>query len=159
VSASDDLPDVAGNDPAAELRRLYARLAPPPLADDLDAADAETAHVVGWMRAAYRGLAVPAAEPPRIAARTTPRRRLRPAPLAALAAAAAVLALGGAALWRALAGGAAPAVEPGPAPRVARGTAEERGIEIRALAPDQVELRSGPVRLVLLAPPASESDS
>lgn len=141
---------------AAELRRLYARLTPPPLADGADEADPETARVVGWMRGAYRGLAVPRAELPRIAARR-PRALPRIARPAALAAAAAVLALGGAALWRAL--GASDAPEELPREPSVAEPEEHRGIEIRALPHGEVELRSGPVRLVLLGPPTSDTGS
>jgi hypothetical protein len=130
-----------------ELRELYRRLRPPPLADGAGEADPETARVVRWMQRAWRELEPPRAVLPRSVARR-PRRLARPA---LLAAAAVVLLLAGAALWRALAARSAAvprldvAREPAPA-----GT---DGVEILDVRPDRLELRSGPVRLVLLGPP------
>ena len=67
-----------------------------------------------------------------------------------VAAAAALLLVAGTALWRALTRSSESTPEPsmaqGPAP------ASATGVEILAVRPDQVELRSGPVRLVLLDP-------
>lgn len=129
-----------------ELGALYRRLQPPQPADELAEADAETVRAVEWVRAAYRGLAVP----PRALPRTTPRVRRLPRVLA-LAAAAAALVLGAAALWRRLARPVA-STEPG---RVAQAPAPAAndGVEILAVLPDRLELRAGPVRLVLLEPP------
>lgn len=136
-----------------ELRQLYGRLQPPPLADDASEADPETARVVQWMREAWSGLEVPPARVPLVPPRVTTRapRRLR----YVLAAAAAVLLVAGAALWRSLLGNPPTS----PAPRVASGHAgaNDVGVEILAVRPDHVELRSGPVRLVLLGPPPSDS--
>jgi hypothetical protein len=61
-----------------------------------------------------------------------------------------LLIASGAALWRALAG----APRPEPVPRVAEGSARpDAKVEVVAALPDRLELRSGPVRLVLLDPP------
>ena len=132
-----------------ELRELYRALQPPPLADDADDADPETARAVQWMRDAWQGLEIPAARVPMAPRRV--RRVARPLRFALLAAAAALLALGGAALWRAL--GRAPSA-PSSAPRLADRPAprDTSGVEVLAALPDRLELRSGPVRLVLLAP-------
>lgn len=142
--------DGSGEGGAAELRALYRRLAPPPLADDASEADPDTARVVDWMQRAYRGLAVPPATLPRPALRLAPRR----SPRLVLAAAAGLMALAGAALWRAL----APSVAPAETPRVARLPTEpppapSEAVELLDVRPDRVELRAGTVRLVLLEPP------
>ena len=134
-----------------ELRALYRRLAPPPLADDVAEADAETARVVRWVQGAYRGLEPARASVPLLLART--RRPARFGPRARLAAAAAVLLVAGAALWRALSGSS-----PAPAPeRVAQSpSGPGSAVEVIDVRPDGLELRSGPVRLLLLEPPPSE---
>lgn len=135
---------------AAELRALYRRLAPPPLADDASEADPDTARVVDWMQHAYRGLPVPPARLPRPARRLPSRR----AAWLGLAAAAGLLALVGAALWRSR----PPSDSPAPAPRVAwlptePPVAPSTAVELLDVRPDRVELRAGTVRLVLLEPP------
>jgi hypothetical protein len=150
--------DEAAAEDTAELRALYGRLEPPPLPEEADEADPETAHVVGWMRNAWRALEAPQVPLPlrHVPLRPVPLRALRARRARALrrrmvlvAAAAAVLALAGAALWLA---------RTRPAPAVENVAAvPARGIEILAVRPEQLELRSGPVRLVLLAPPPSES--
>jgi hypothetical protein len=129
-----------------ELARIYRGLRPPPLADAASAADAETARAVLWMQDAWRGLEVPPARVPLPGRRRARPRLLRPA----LAAAAAALVLGALALARLLGRRASE-----PAPPVAQGPADAGAVEILALQAGRVELRSGPVRLVLLAPPAS----
>ncbi len=147
----------SSRDPAAELRALYASLQPPPLPDDLAEADPETARVVRWMQGSWRAL-----EPSRVPGPpsvTRPRRAPRVARTALLAAAALVLVLAGTALWRAALtrGGAQerePEVARGLAPRPTPAPAAE--VEVLDVRPDQVELRSGPVRLVLLGPPPAE---
>lgn len=137
----------------SELRDLYRRLQPPPLADDLAGADPETARVVGWMQGAWRGLTPPRALAP---GRTRSRRSVRLVPRARIAAAAAAVLLAAATLWRALSGshlGSAP-------DHLAQVPAREpaRGVEVIDVRPDQVELRSGPVRLLLLDPPPESPD-
>jgi hypothetical protein len=133
-------PDDAGS---AELRALYARLQPPPLADEPFEADAETVRVVGWMQQAWRGLAVPPARAP---------RRARPRPVRrALAAAALLLVVAGAAFLRAWRERTATRPE-----RLAGVGTRTEGVEVLAALPDRLELRSGPVRLVLLEPPPTE---
>ncbi len=140
---SDALPE--------DLRRLYASLRPPPLADDAAEADPETARTVQWMRDAWHGLEIPPARVPRVTRRAP--RRLRRLRFALLAAAAGLLLAAGAALWRGLAG-----APPDPAARLAEGPAlpDADRVEVLAALPDRVELRSGPVRLVLLTPPIPE---
>ncbi len=157
MSTEDDrVPDAEA---LRELGALYRGLRPPPLADGASEADPETARAVQWMRAAWGGLEIPPARVPALP-RRAPRAlwRLRgPARSRLLGAAALLLALGGAALWRAL----RPGAEPARAPRVAQGPAPaaERGVEVLAALPDRLELRSGPVRLVLLDPPHTEPDT
>ena len=148
---SDEL-DLPSSD---ELRALYRRLQPPPLPDDLAAADPETARAVRWMQGAWRGLVVPrTVVPSRL---TRPRlflSRGRRARIAAVAAA--VLLLGGAALWRLSSG-----IGPGSIPaRVAQIPSEGplHAVELIDVGPDRIELRSGPVRLLLLDPPPEPAD-
>jgi hypothetical protein len=134
-------------------RELYERLEPPPLADEADAGDAESARAVAWMRAAWRNLDVPVASAPPLHGRHTPapsaRRSWNLHRLAPLALAAAAL-LAALALWRARAS----------QPNAPRGdgssTPRQGDVELLAVRSDQVELRSGPVRLVLLAPSSTE---
>jgi hypothetical protein len=132
------------------LGELYRRLAPPPLADGLDEADAQTERAVRWMQAAWRGLEVPPSTLP-IRRAAAPRKKLRRRALPWLVAAG-VLAGGAALLLR---GPRVP--EPGEQLSAA-------SIEIEDVRTDRIELRSGPVRLVLLSPPKrdqtpSEPDS
>jgi hypothetical protein len=135
-----------------ELKQLYRRLQPPALPDEAAEADTETARVVQWMRDAWSGLEAPARA---TCAKQLALRPVRRSRLAFAAAAAALLLAGAAALWRERAGDAPLA----PAPRVAQGdvSAAEDGVELISVRPDHVELRSGPVRLVLLGPPPSDS--
>ncbi len=154
-----DVPEADG-EASRELRALYQRLQPPPLADDARAADPETARVVGWVQDAWRGLAVPPARVPLVPRRSAPLPRLltldpRTRRRTLVAAAAVLLLLAGAALWQGLAG-APPLVS---VPRVADGSArpDAGGVEVLAALPDRLELRSGPVRLVLLEPPNEPS--
>ena len=130
-----------------ELQALYRRLEPPPLADGAEEADLETRRVVQWMRGAWRGLEVPPVRVP-IAVRR-PRRDAR----FTLLAAAAALVLG-VALWRVLRARVAPA----PAPLVQTPAPAADAIEVVAMLPDRLELRSGTVRLVLLDPPKTTTD-
>lgn len=160
-----ELPGAGQPEPAesAELRALYRGLQPPSLADEAADADPETARVVAWMRGAWGELALPQALVPHSVLRPLARRRRARTPV--LTAAAVVLTLAGAALWRELgsAGRDAaplrvvqvpePVTEPVlPAPSTAPST-----VHVLAARPDQFELRSGPVRLVLLTPPTQAS--
>lgn len=140
---------------AAELRALYRRLEPSPSADELIGAAPETARVVHWMQGVWNTLEAPPARVPRaIPLRRSERRFVR---RTLLAAAAVLLLLAGAALWHAL----ATRVEPARIPRVAQAPppAPASGVEVLDVRPDQVELRSGPVRLVLLDPPPPKTSS
>jgi hypothetical protein len=147
LEPSPDLPDEA-----VELRAHYRRLQPPPLADDLEGSDPETARVVQWMQGAWRGLT-----PPRtlVPGRTLPRPTVRLVPRLRIAAAAAAVLLAGAALWRVLS-----RTDPTSAPaHLAQAPAEPlRGVEVIDVRPDRLELRSGPVRLLLLDPPPESPD-
>lgn len=124
------------------LRELYRRLTPPAPADELAEADAEAARAVRWMQAAWRGLEVPPAVAPvrRVAvSRSRLVRRALPWLVAA-----GVLA-GGTALWLRARG-----PQPAPSPEEHLSAAPVVVEDVRA---DRMELRSGPVRLVLLSPP------
>lgn len=137
--------------PLDELRRAWAAAEPPPPDPDLDQADASTRAAVAWMQAAWSRVEAPVPVAPLAlrARRSGWRRWAQP-----LAAAAGVLLALSAALWLQRSG---PAVRPGgvdtettaqiegPAP-----TRPDTDVEVAALAPDRVELRSGPVRLILL---------
>jgi hypothetical protein len=134
-----------------ELRALYRRLQPPSLADDLDTADERTRNTVRWMQSAWRELEPPRALlPPALARPATaqhPLQRVR-----WIAVAAAVLLVAGGVLWRLLLA----AGENARPSRVAQAPVQpERAVEIIDVRPDRVELRSGPVRLLLLDPPTS----
>jgi hypothetical protein len=105
---------------------------------------------VGWMQDAWRALEPRSAVAPRLAARGDAAATLRALPRrGALVAAALVLLSTAAALL--LAGG--DELPPPVAGRSAEPPVDGRGIEILDVRPDRVELRSGPVRLVLLEPP------
>lgn len=122
-----------------EWRELYRRLTPPPLADGLDEAEAETARAVRWMQTAWRELEVPPAVPPM--RRVAPvRARFARRALPWLVAAGVVA--GGAALLL----------------RVRQASPHEEHVSaapitIEDVRADRLELRSGPVRLLLLSPP------
>lgn len=121
------------------LGELYRSLTPPPLADGLAEADEETVRAVRWMQSAWRELEVPpTAFPIRRAA--PPRKKLLRRALPWLVAAG-VLAGGAALLLR--------------EPRVSESEEQLSAapIEIEDVRADRIELRSGPVRLVLLSPP------
>jgi len=136
---------------ADELRALYERLQPPPLADEAGESDPTTAEVVAWMRGAWQRIEPPRVAVPRPAVPLPSRRRTRSSSFALAAAAALVLLAGAAAYLRALRPASAPP------PNVAEQPAS--GVEILAVLPDRIELRSGPVRLVLLAPTPTETTS
>jgi hypothetical protein len=142
--------------PLDELREAWRSQSPAEPADELEEADPKTRATVAWMRAAWQALEVPE---PRLPA---PRRarfvRLRPrlVPLV-LAAAAAVLVMLGVYLAKdasdvqrmpeqetRLAQGE------GPSEPLQRTTEVASSADIAYLGDDRMELRSGPVRLVLL---------
>lgn len=142
--------------PGAEWRSLYRRLRPEPPADDVREADPETARVVGWMRQAYGELRPPTRETPRATPRpqSLPHVRRR----TWLVAAGVLLSVSAALYWRSREWRS----------RVGRKEREQPPhltqrevptsirVEFLLVRPDHVELRSGPVRLVLLD---SSSDS
>jgi len=140
--------------PLDELRGIWRGLEPEPPPEDLAASDPHTRAAVEWMRAAWAGLPVPQPRVPLPGRPARPRHVLRLA--AGLAAAAAALAL----LWPT---GVEQSVqrsddrarsEAGDTARRASVEAPARlGAEapqLASLGPDHVELRSGPVRLILL---------
>ena len=140
----DDAAREPGRDDADELRALYARLEAPPLPDGIEEADPETQRVTRWMQAAWRRVEPPRVLRPPLSSRRPIRgRRVRWIVLAA--AAAVLLAAGG--LF--LVSRPAPAMHPPPSETAAAPDASA-GIEILAVDPERIELRSGPVRLVLL---------
>jgi len=146
----DDGPEPRGGE-GVDWGALYRGLEPDPLADAAGDADPRTARVVAWMRAAWEELEVPPARAPRaLRRRAAPRRLLL---LGALAAAA--LAVLGAALWRAGPRPLPAHVAQGPVPRAPAEPSAPAPFTagVVALPDDRIELRSGPVRLVLLAPP------
>ena len=147
-------------DVGAELRDAWRQLSPPPLPDASEAADPTTAATVRWMQSAWRALEAPpgsARLQPGSSVLSTlgkrpgwspalPGRRLRPR-LVALAAL--VLATLGV-LWRVLAPPRATEPEVTPLARVP-------AVEVLEVRPEQLELRSGPVRLVLVTPAAAQN--
>jgi hypothetical protein len=143
--ADEPLDDLSAELPA-ELCALYRRLEPSPPADEVSHADPETERVVRWVQGAWNALEAPPVRVPRsIPPRRSDRRFVQ---RALVAAAAALLLLAGAAAWRAL----PTRVEPARPTRVAQAPVPASGVEVLDVRPDQVELRSGPVRLVLLDP-------
>jgi len=159
------------------LARAFRELPAPPPARELDAEDEVTRRAVAWMAAAFRAQSPASSAPPAaILARTAqpaPRRERRT--WRPLAAAAAVLVLLGGALLL-----AEHVLHPRTAtPRVTPvAQAPETGIPaphttppditppaapasgVVAVAADHLELRSGPVRMLLFlnAPPSSRED-
>jgi hypothetical protein len=142
--------------PLDELREAWWSETPAEPADELDEADPKTRDTVAWMRAAWQGLEVP--EPRLPAARRARPARLRPrlVPLALAAAAALLAALG---IYLATDAGEVermPAPEThlaqGGSPREPANEATEVASsgDLAYLGSDRMELRSGPVRLVLL---------
>lgn len=143
-------------DLGAELRARYRRLEPALPADEAADADPETAQVVRWMQGTWSALDVPnvTAPPARVSRAGATRKVVRRRRLF-LAAAAALLLLAGPVLWRVLSS----RVEIARPTRVAQvpARAPAQDVEVLAVRPDQIVLRSGPVRLVLLGPPPTES--
>lgn len=122
-----------------EWRELYRRLTPAPLADELAEVEAETARAVRWMQVAWRELEVPPATVPIrpvVVRHFSFARRALP-----WLAAAGVLA-GGAALLSRARRASEPEEHVSAAP-----------VAIEDVRADRLELRSGPVRLLLLTPP------
>ena len=132
-----------------ELRRAWRGLAPEDPADDLGLADARTRATVDWMRAAWSSVEAPA---PPVHSLPAPRQRIPVLRLAAgLAAAAAVLL----SLWFSLQRPAGPARsrdEGGPIAAVETPGARPapEGPRLASISSEHIELRSGPVRLILL---------
>jgi len=147
--------------PLEDLRRAWARLDAPQSAPELEVCDERTRAAVAWMQKAWGRVEAPAPVVPHTAfRRASPRWML---PLAA--AAGALLALG---VWIALQrstsgvrpeGVSQPSAERTTQPQEsAPGGASgliEGEVELAALAADRIELRSGPVRLILLTATAS----
>jgi ferric-dicitrate binding protein FerR (iron transport regulator) len=135
----------------AELAHLYRGLAPAEPADALEDTDASTRASVAWMQRAWATLEVPRSA--RLPGRRTARPSLRRRAVLALAAAAVIAGLG-LALWRPWE--SRPAQE---TPVVSQGEAlpasptGEREIRLASLSSDHIEMRSGPVRLVLYTGP------
>ena len=158
------------------LARAFRELPAPPPARELDAEDEATRRAVAWMAAAFRAQSPASSAPPAaILARTAqpaPRERRIWRPLAA--AAAVLVLLGGALLLadhvlhpRAAMLPVAPVAQapetgiPGPdttPPEITPPAAPASGVV--AVAEDHLELRSGPVRMLLFlnAPPSSRED-
>ena len=152
----------APDQPPADLRRAWSRLEPPRPDPDLEGSDEPTRAAVEWMRAAWSRLEAPAPVVPLALHRRRSGWRRWAQPLAA--AAGVLVALG---VWLAL-----QRLEPGVRPdgvdteTTARTHVGEPapvplddGVELAALAPDRVELRSGPVRLILLTGEASSQNN
>ena len=135
ASERDDLP-------LEGLRNAWQNLTPPPPADGIEESDPETRAVVGWMRAAFESVETP---PVPVFALRRSRRRARLLPMPLAAAASALIAVG---LWGLMHRGQRPE-EPGP---IALRTPAAEAPVIAALGPDHIEMRSGPVRLVLFQP-------
>lgn len=128
-------------DPLEELAAQWRRLEPPDATAAVDAPDDATRAAIGWMREAWRA-AAPAA--PRDLPWKLRARLLRRRALPWLAAAAAIVAVAFL-LSRAGEPGGRSLGRPDPV-RVAAQVPSHRSFDC---APDRIELRSGPVRLIL----------
>lgn len=154
--------------PLEELREAWR--AARPRSHDADAGDgqepqdASTRAVVDWMRAAWGTLEASAAPVPRVPPPSTgrllalPRRRWRVA--AALAAGLLAVAAVGAFLQRS-GDGVRPEDEHAPrvadaGPPASAGSPAD-GPQVVSLGPDHLEMRSGPVRLILFQEPTVEN--
>ena len=132
-----------------ELRRAWRGLAPEVPANELGRADPRTRAVVDWMRTAWSSVEAPV---PPVHSVPAPRPRRPILRLAAgLAAAAAVLC----SLWFFLQRPPGPARPEDDGTRIATGDspggrAAPEEPRLASVGPDHVELRSGPVRLILL---------
>jgi hypothetical protein len=131
------------DEPIPELRALYRGLRPAEPADELAETAPETERVVRWAQGAWRALPVPAMALPR---RRAPARRSHARRW--------VLAAAGLLALLTLAWRLRPrTTEPARRAELGAFSAPEPRVEILELTPERVELRSGPVRLVLLGPP------
>lgn len=140
-------------DPMDELRAAWGEVEAPPPDRDLSREDDATRRAVAWMQGAWAGVEAPPARVPRRAARV----RVGPWSLAAAAAvvAALVTALAQGGRDRRLDGGPSPT----PETPVVR-TETEPPVLVARTAENEIELRSGPVCLVLLAgaPPQPDDE-
>lgn len=132
------------SEPRDPLRALWDAVEPPAAHRTLDGEDDATRAAVAWLQGAYARLE-PAAAPPRLG--LVPHRARRWPRRIALAAAAAALLLLARAAWN----------EPRPGltlPTEAWIPPPAAAPEVQVLASDaqRLELRSGPVRLILLHP-------
>jgi len=128
------------DDLLAELRGAWRALAPPVPADDLEDADARTRRAIGWLRDAWREVEIPAAAPPRAAPVLRPLFGGRLDRVCAAAAALLVALLA----WSA-------SERDGGERADATDTAEARpGPRVVGIGDNHIELRSGPVTLVLV---------
>ena len=137
--------------PLDELRRAWERLETPRPEPELEDCDPRTRAAVAWMQAAWSRVEAPAPRVP------LARPALRPQPwmLPLAAAAGVLLALAVVFALQRLGVGVRPAdvdtpIAAQPASQGAPAPRPDDAVELAALAPDRVELRSGPVRLILL---------
>jgi hypothetical protein len=132
--------------PLDELRRAWRGLEPRLPAEELEESDAKTRASVEWMRAAWSSCEVPE---PRVPA-LRPRRWLRTV-VAGLAAAAVLLALLRLTKNEPAVQHSDPVARFESAEPITPITPENvAGPQLASLSSDQVELRSGPVRLILM---------
>jgi hypothetical protein len=142
MSASDpsrDPVDALGD----ALRRAWSELSAPE--PDAPAGDPAEEAAAAWMRAAWSALEPPPAELP-----FAVRRRARRARLAPLALAAGLTGLAAAAVLAMVVALRERAAEHADALARAGAEAHEETIEVAAVDAGRMELRSGPVRLILL---------
>lgn len=137
-----------GRDPAIdEFAALWRELVPPDPAAAVDAPDAATRALLERLRGAWRACAPASSAPPWPIRWRLARRRLAP-PVAAAAAAVLLLALGHFLLPRPH----APVIPPPAAPAAAT-TPAPAAIPLVSIDPARMELRRGPVRVILVTPP------
>lgn len=151
----------------ADLRAAWLRLPAPEPAGELAAADAETRAAVAWMCAAWDVVAIPASVPllaagPSRVHTVRPRRSRLVLPASLAAAGLLLFALAG--LWLfgsgRLAGSDAPIVRvAGGLPRPDPSTRKAAALRVAAVDAERIELRSGPVRLLLITAGSSGPDA
>ena len=180
---SDETRDELTPEGLERLRSAWRGVAPRELPDELDDADALTQRTVEWMRAAWEGLEVPECRvsrppsPAQLAAPSIRSVRSRPHRLRVLSLAAAVIL----ALFLAFAlnrlqrsldparpliergeGTGLPVARPEPAGSALPDLPDlpdlSGGAQVASVSPEHIELRSGPVRLILLEPPRTSEN-
>jgi hypothetical protein len=157
----DPIEPGGADDPLRELAAAFRSLEPPDPTTSVESPDAATSAALNWLRAAWRASApaAPPALPWGVRARLALRRG---GPVVRAAAAAAALLAGAFFLARSLASRPEPAptriatqpsfLESDEAARSHAPEADDAAPRLVSLTADRMEMRSGPVRLILFTP-------